>query len=87
MNKREFNKIINSCRDKAKTGLSIDKINLLADSVKYSMAVFIIKQRGPLLKQLITDNMDGSWLACMGYMHYTKGKKYEFIHTAEHKII
>lgn len=87
MNKREFNKIINSCRDKVKTVLSIDKINLLEDSVKHSLALFIIRRRGPVLKQLITNNMDTSWLACMGYMYCTKGEKYEFVHTAEHKII
>ena len=87
MNKREFNKHLNSCKRGKR--LDIDKIKALPEEVKTGMAYVIIRYRAPVLQEMITDQIDQSWLACMGYMYKSKGAKsgYTFIHTCEHRII
>ncbi len=83
---RAFNKILNSCRNKAKTEFDLDKLAKLSDETKHILAIFIIKQRGPVIEQFITPLMDKSWLNSMGYLYRTKGAKYTFIHTGVHTI-
>lgn len=84
---REFNKILNSCRDKKKH-LSIDLINKLSEETKHSLALFIIRNRDPVILEFITPLMDTSWLSSMGYLYRQKGKNFIFICTAEnqHKV-
>lgn len=90
MNDREFNKHINSCRvtRKKMRVLSIAKVEALPTETKTAMTMHIIKRRGPVIVQLVTDAIDRSWLHSMGYLHRTTGAKsgFEFIHTAEHQI-
>ena len=42
---------------------------------------------GPVLKELLTNTMDRTWLSSMGYLYETKGKKYTFVHTCAHTIV
>lgn len=88
MNKREFNKILNSCRTKNKEFLDLNKVKQLDDSVKTSLSLFILRQRGPLLINLITSEISPS-LNVLGYMHTTQSKtnpQFTFVHTCEHLI-
>ena len=88
MNKRTFNKILNSCRNKEKTLLDLDKLVKLDSKTKTDLALHIIRMRGPVISQLIDPAfIDLSWLHCMGYLYTTKGKDFEFVHTGEHNII
>lgn len=84
MNKKEFNKTINQIGTDKK--INIDKISQLSDEIKDNLVYFIVRHRGPILKELITKNIDINWLNACGYLHETKGKEYTFIHTSEHKI-
>jgi len=89
MTKREFNKQLRACSTrKGKGKLSTRKVAALPDETKTEMVYHIVRNRGPVLLELITPEIDQSWLACCGYMHQTTGKAsgYTFIHTAEHRI-
>lgn len=88
MTKTQFNKILNSCRNKTKTRLDIAKISALPEKTKTAIVLHIVKYRGPILKEFMTPAIDQSWLACCGYMYQTKGAKSRlvFIHTCEHVI-
>ena len=66
--------------------LDLDKIALLNNETKASAVHYIVRNRGPIVKDLIPPGFDLSWLYCMGYMYETKGKQFTFIHTAEHTI-
>ena len=86
MTKREFNKHLNACRTKNKKRVDLGKLSALPEETKTAMAYHIIRNRGPLLVELLTTAIDQSWLASMGYLYRTKGKQYTFIHTCEHAI-
>ena len=85
MNKREFNKLINQIRTKDKKRIDVDKIYDLSDTERSEMVYFIVRHRGPILKNLIPQGFDWKWLNCMGYFEKTEGKEYTFIHTTEQK--
>jgi hypothetical protein len=89
MTKREFDKLLNSCRTPKVKGkdrkLDLDKVEALPDNKKKQMALFIIKNRGPLLVQL-AEGLDRSWLSSMGYMRRTKSRRnpeFVFLHPEE----
>jgi len=84
MNKREFNKLLNKISTN-KT-LTVSKISLLTEEEKLQMVYWIIRHRGPVVKELIPESLDKSWLFSMGYMYETKGKNYTFVHTCENII-
>ena len=86
MTKGEFNKQFTACSTRGK--LSKTKVAALPGAVKADMVRHIVRNRGPVLVELITPEVDRSWLACCGYFHQTTGKAsgYTFIHTAEHRI-
>jgi len=86
MNKRTFNKHMNACRTPDKQRLDIEKIKALPEETKAALARHIIRNRGPVLVELITEGIDPHWLAAMGYLYRTKGKEYTFVHTCEHRI-
>ena len=87
MKSREFNKYLNGCSKKG--ALDLGKLATLPEETKTGMALFIIRNRGPVLQELITPQIDQSWLASCGYLYKTVGKKtgYTFVHTCEHRII
>lgn len=89
MNKRTFNKLLNACRTKDKQRLDLVKIAGLEKKARTDMALYIVKHRGPLPVDLLTDDIDRSWLACCGYLYTTKSAKngMTFLHTCEHSII
>ena len=85
MNKTQFNKIINQISTHNR--LDIKKIEALTDEVKTQMVEWIIRNRGPIVKELIPITLDNSWLASCGYLYETKSVKgYTFIHTGENRI-
>jgi hypothetical protein len=89
MKRREFNKILNSCRKKVgkdKALLDTAKIDALPEETRHKVALFIVSKRAPLVENFITPLMDQSWLNCVGYMSKTKGKDFTFIHASEHQI-
>ena len=88
MNKREFNKYLNSCRNKSRSKLDMAKIAALPEDTRTAMVYHIVRNRGPVLQELLTPGVDRRWLACCGYMYQTTGKAsgYTFIHTGEHRI-
>ena len=84
MNKRDFNRTINQVT--TKKSIDIFKVNQLPDQTKDELLQFIVRYRGPVLKEFVTDNTDFKWLYACGYLYETKRKQYTFIHTAEHRI-
>jgi hypothetical protein len=85
MKKREFNKLLKKITTKEK--LDIKKIPTLTDDERSGMVYFIIRNRKQVVKELIPEGFDLSWLHCMGYMYETTGKNgYTFIHNSEQKI-
>ena len=91
MNKREFSKLlksITSTKNKVKI-LDVTKIHTLTDDDRSRMVHFLVRGRYPVIKDLIPDGFDLSWLACMGYLYQTTGNKsgYTFIHNSEQKIV
>lgn len=79
MNKRSFNKLVEQYFVEQKE---------LTDEEKDQMVYFIVRNRGPILAKLKTNNISDSWLNSMGYMHLTESPTTGelFIHTAEHMI-
>ena len=86
MNSREFNKTINACRNKKKTALDVNKLKKLSDETKDKLVLHIVRNRGPVVIELITEKMDRQWLASCGYMYTTEGKDFTFLHTSENGI-
>jgi hypothetical protein len=86
MNKRQFNLLLKKIT--INNRISIEKISTLTNEEKESMVYFIIRNRCPVLKELISHGINQSWLYSMGYMYETKGKSsgYTFIHTNEQTI-
>jgi hypothetical protein len=86
MNKREFTKLLNKIT--TQKILDVEKIPSLTDDERSKMVYFIIRNRLPVVKELIPEGFDLSWLHSMGYMQETKGKKsgYTFIHNSEQAI-
>lgn len=88
MKKRDFNKAINACRTKDGKRLDVAKIKRLSAKVRAAMVLFVVRNRGPVLVDLIPDSVDRGWLASCGYLYRTTGAKsgYTFLHTCEHEI-
>jgi hypothetical protein len=91
MKQREFNKWLNGCCKTRKGQKVLDKSKLAAlpEETKTAMVFFLVRHRGPILAELLTEQVDRSWLACCGYVHQTTGKQSgnTFLHTCEHRII
>lgn len=84
MNKKNFNALMRAISTNGI--LDLDKIALLNNETKTSAVYHIVRNRGPVVKDLIPADFDLSWLHSMGYLYETKGKLFAFVHTAEHKI-
>ena len=89
MKKREFNKTINACRNRAKTRLDARKVAALDDATKAGVTRYLVSRRGPVLVEFLPGNVDVEWLRACGYLHTTTGERsgFTFIHTAEHNIL
>lgn len=86
MKKREFNKILKDCS--LNGVLSTEKVDSLPNDIKDKMVLFIVRNRGPILINFISENMDKNWLSCCGYFYITKSKENDFVflHTSEQII-
>ena len=85
MNKREFTKLLN--RITTKKTLDLAKIPTLTNDERSSMVYFIIRNRMPVVKELIPEGFDLPWLHSMAYMYETRGKSgYTFVHNSEQRI-
>jgi hypothetical protein len=74
--------------------LSNARAAALDDATKEKLVAYIVRQRGPVVTSLLPsephpfvgyDTMTG-WLAAMGYLHRTKGRRHTFLHTSAHTI-
>ncbi len=91
MKSREFNaaiKAITVDRGPQKGQLSKAKLGALPADQKDALAMFVVRNRGPLLADLVSPSLDRSWLAKMGYLYTTASARtgLTFIHTGEHQI-
>ena len=88
MTKRDFNKHLNACRNKKHTAIDKTKIVALPEETRKAMLEYIVRQRGPVLVEMITPLVDMHWLAACGYLYKTAGKASgnTFVHTCEHTI-
>lgn len=86
MKRREFNKYLNSCR--RKKGLDPGQLATLSEEIRTAMVLFIVRNRAPILVELLTPAVDRAWLHSCGYLYETTGPKtgLRFIHTCEHVI-
>ena len=74
--------------------LDVEKIKLLTTDERETMVLHIVRNRGPVVKELIP-KLKGeylgypnirAWMGGMGYLYETKGERHTFIHTAAHKV-
>jgi len=87
MKLREFNKLLNFCRNKQTRSLDLCRLAALPDETRHAMLLFVVRYRGPVVKGLVTPLLDWSWLRSMGYLYETTGKSgYTFLHTCEHVV-
>jgi hypothetical protein len=91
MNMREFNAALNtiSTTKKGKRRIDPDKIRMMNEDQAARMLLYIVRHRGPIVKQMVERaNADYQWLAACGYLYETKGPQsgLTFIHTCEHVI-
>lgn len=95
MNKRDFGAALNRISTKGR--LSLRKVAALPDDAKAALVFHIIRNRGPVVVELLPASMrlgapastfDHRWLNSMGYLYTTKGAKsgFTFRHTCEHTI-
>jgi len=85
MKDREFKKRLDQISDKKKV-LCPNKIELLSSDEKNTLINGMVRRRYPVPINLIDEKTDVSWLHCMGYMQYFRGKKFLMICTCEQKI-
>ncbi len=84
---RQFNKHLNSCRRRGVRLLDAVKLGALPEGLRHAMLLYVVRQRGPVLVQLVTPALDWGWLHACGYLHRTTGESgYTFLHTGEHTI-
>ena len=83
---REFNKLIKQISDKKKKIIDVSKISSLTNEDRSAMIYFIVRNRQPILKDLIPEGFDYSWLNCMGYLYSQSNDKFSFLTTSEHRI-
>jgi len=92
LNKRQFAALLK--RITTKKMLNTHLIGLLTNVEREEMVLHIVRNRGPVVKELIPtlpgryfgyENMR-AWMFGMGYTTETKGKLFTFVHTAAHRI-
>ncbi len=86
MKLRDFNRVLRSCCVKGK--LSAALLAELADDVRKGMVELLVRNRAPIVVQLIPSSVDESWLNACGYFYTTRGATsgFSFRHTSEHAI-
>lgn len=84
MKKREFEKLMRECS--AGGRLAVCRLLALADDVKSAAVHYLVRNRGPIVKELIPSAFDWSWLHACGYLYTTQGKRYCFVHTCAHQV-
>ncbi len=85
--KREFTKLLNKITDKKTKLIDTLLINQLTYDEKSFMVHHIVRNRGPIIKDLIPKEFEGfDWLRACGYLYETQGKLFRFVHTSEHRI-
>lgn len=85
MKKTTFNNTIRSVSTKGR--LDLQKVAGLSDKSKAEFVNYIVRQRGPIVKELIPAGFDMTWLHSCGYLYETRGLIFTFIHTSEHHIL
>lgn len=85
MNKTTFNHTIRSVSTKGR--LDLQKVAGLSDKSKAELVNYIVRQRGPIVKELIPAGFDTAWLHSCGYLYETRGLIFTFVHTSEHHIL
>ena len=92
LNKRQFAALLK--RITTKKMLNTHLIGLLTNVEREEMVLHIVRNRGPVVKELIPD-LPGkylghenirAWMFACGYTQETKGKLYTFVHTGEQRI-
>lgn len=90
MTKREFTALLNRVTTGKGKAARLDprKIAQLTSDEKSAMVYHIVRNRGPVLADLIPANFDTAWLNCCGYMYRSTSKVtgLRFVHTAAHII-
>jgi hypothetical protein len=85
MKKREFNKWLKVITTKNR--LDISKINNLPNEVRADMVYFIISKRQPVIKDLIPEGFDMSWMHAMGYLYETRMNGYDLVHLCTFTLV
>lgn len=86
MTRREFNATLKRIK-LAKGGVSESKARALAAETRAQLVHFIVRNRGPVLAALVTDEQR-PWLQACGYLYESRGPvtHLQFVHTSEHVI-
>jgi len=89
MKDREFSRLLKIISDKKSGLIDEDKIAHLSNEERDAMVYHIVRNRGPVLEALITDDFDEEWLHSCGYLYRTTSETtgMRFVHTSEWKIV
>lgn len=85
MKTREFNKVLNACRNRAKTGLVRAKLVTLPIATRRAMVLYLLRHNGPVLTCLLCGRLRKEFAAlfgAFGYWHRTG----DFIHSEENFV-
>ena len=77
MKKREFNKLCRIQFGNRKKGEQPP-----TDEQKHGMLMFVVRNRGPVHRSLVTHLLDMAWFHSMGYLYRDK----TFLHTCETRV-
>lgn len=78
MKKREFNKKLKVVTSKKTGRIDVDKISFLSNKERLGMVEFIVRNREPILIDLIPETIEDGWLSAMGYLYTKTTELYTF---------
>jgi hypothetical protein len=85
MTRREFNRVINACRNRAKTRLVREKLEALPIETRRTLVQYLLRHNGPVLKCLLCADLRREFeplFGAYGYWHQTG----DFIHSDENFV-
>lgn len=88
MKKREFNRVLKDITTTRKKIKLLDKhlATSLPDETKLQLINYLVRNRAPILKEFLTNMVDGRWLSCCGYSYGYENNGYCFVGTIDHFV-
>lgn len=82
MNTTEFNAALKNLSNN-KNMLCKDKISKASNELKNQIINFLVRNRQAIIKDLINQETDQSWLSSCGYLYHFSNTQFDFLATCE----